>query len=86
MYPFASADSTNVTVNVPKTKRFPMNYRQTGTLVLRAAIERCTRHPDISMGEQKMKSRRKPVLLIHRRRLMRFLLSELATASFVLWR
>ena len=41
MYPFASADSTNVAVNVPKTeKRFPeITDKLARTAVLRAAIE-----------------------------------------------
>ncbi len=45
MYPFASADSTNVAVNVPKTeKRFPeITDKLARTAVLRAAIEKV--HP-----------------------------------------
>ncbi|EIM34060.1 hypothetical protein PGS1_22451 [Enterobacter cloacae subsp. cloacae GS1] len=41
MYPFASADSTNVAINVPKTeKRFPeITDKLARTAVLRAAIE-----------------------------------------------
>ncbi len=45
MYPFASADSTNVAMNVPKTeKRFPeIKDKLARTAVLRAAIEKV--HP-----------------------------------------
>lgn len=44
MYPFASADSTNVAVNVPKTeKRFPqITDKLARAAVLRAAIEKVT--------------------------------------------
>ena len=48
MYPFASADSTNVAVNVPKTeKRFPEitdNENWHVQLYFALLLKRCTRH------------------------------------------
>ncbi|WP_261804188.1 hypothetical protein [Serratia marcescens] len=57
MYPFASADSTNVAINVPKTeKRIPeITDKLARTAVLRAAIEK-VRPPTIKEWVEKKRS------------------------------
>ncbi|CDL33155.1 hypothetical protein [Enterobacter hormaechei] len=58
MYPFASADSTNVAINVPKTeKRFPeITDKLARTAVLRGSHRKCP--PSINTGVGRKKGKR----------------------------